>query len=134
VATARQIQETIDFCVATMVRFQDARRTRHTTIQMIAETQAHAAWILDLGMQSGETAERIFRPIEAALIARYGPEVGNGLNSEFLKTFDAFGINAPLALTEGKATAGSNGDSGSGPGHREPSEALDPASGSRHYL
>ncbi len=64
---------------------------RHATIKMVAETQAHAAWIWDLGMRPDETIGHILRPVEAELIARYGHDVGGRLNREFLKAFGAFG-------------------------------------------
>jgi hypothetical protein len=130
VPTERQIQKAIDFCAATMVRFHAARarRTRYATIEMIAETQAHAAWILDLGLQSEETAERIFRSVEEELVSRYGDEVGGGLHKDFLKAFDDFSSSLLQASGPRNGMAAANGESARIPDPRERAEMFDPNS------
>ncbi len=101
-ATAKQMRQTVDRCVNTMIRYHDAGRTRHTNLLMVAELQAHAAWVLDLGMDVAETVENILHPVETELIRRYGHELGLRFYDEFLRGFEGFlfearagGLNLP---------------------------------------
>jgi len=89
-ATERQVRETVERCVATMDRYHDNGPRLPTTMLMVAEVQIHAAWVLALGMRSGEVVDRILRPVEARVLARYGPELGVRLNAAFLDALYAF--------------------------------------------
>jgi hypothetical protein len=93
VPTERQIQETINLCATTMVRFHANGGTRPWVAEMTAETQAHAAWILDLGAQSKMTMERILRGVKSDLVSRCGHEVGADLNEAFLAAFYGFDLS-----------------------------------------
>lgn len=84
-ATEGQVQGTIARCVTTVVRDHDGGRTRYTTISMIAEIQAHAAWVMELDIRPGAADEGILRPVEVGRLARYGPELGVRLDADFLK-------------------------------------------------
>jgi hypothetical protein len=88
--TERQMQKAIEFCTATMHRYQAGRRMRHASIEMIAETQAHASWILNFAGQSPSDTDHILRSVEDELVSRYGRDVGGRLTSEFLQAFDSF--------------------------------------------
>jgi len=81
--TERRMEATIAWCIATMERYHDARRTRHATLQMIGEVQAHTSWAMESGLGLEATHARIFRPVQDALMHRYGPELGARLCAEF---------------------------------------------------
>ena len=86
-----QIREAVARCLSTMTRYHGRRRSPYSTLLMIAEVQAHAAWVTEMGLGPGEVVERVLRPVEAELTARYGCELGNRLNSDFLKAFENYG-------------------------------------------
>jgi len=98
--TERQIQKAIEFCTATMERYQASRRMRYAAIEMIAETQAHASWIMNFHGQSPMTAERILRSVEDELVSRFGRDIGGRLNREFLQAFHSFGTSLLEASIE----------------------------------
>jgi hypothetical protein len=93
VPTERQIQETINLCVATMVRFHASEKTQPAVAEMAAETQTHAAWILDLGAQSKSMMERILRGVKSDLVSRCGHDGGGDLYEAFLAAFDGFDLS-----------------------------------------
>jgi hypothetical protein len=90
-ATEREVQEAIARCVSSMVLYHNGKRSRETTTAMVAEVQAAAGWVSAQGWEIGETDERILRPVEGELLARYGHELGVRLTTEFLKAFEGFG-------------------------------------------
>jgi hypothetical protein len=98
VATERKIRKTVDFCVATMERFYEGRRMRHSDVVMNAEIQAHMAWIMEMNLGPDEIVEQILRPVEAKLISRYGNHVGRRLYMEFLNAVEAFEMSLPIAV------------------------------------
>jgi len=83
-ATERQIQETIARCVSTVVFFHNSPKTPRMRTMMVAEVQAVARSVEELGMAMDE---RILLPVESELLARYGQEVGRRLNAEFARAF-----------------------------------------------
>ena len=101
-----EIQEAIARCVSILVCYHNADRSRHTTLTMIAEARAVAAWTRELSLGPGETDERILRPLEAEMIARYGHELGSRLNHEFLKAFEDFGTFEHLTPAESRVASG----------------------------
>ena len=86
-ATERQIQETIARCVSIVVFFHNSPKTLKMRTMMVAEVQAVARSVEELGMGGMATDERILLPVEAELIARYGQEVGRRHNAEFARAF-----------------------------------------------
>jgi len=108
--TERQIEKAIEFCTATMERYQASRRMRYAAIEMIAETQAHASWIMNFHGQSPMTAERILRSVEDELVSRYGRDIGGRLNREFLQAFDSFGTSLLEASIENTTRINANGN------------------------
>jgi hypothetical protein len=89
--TENHVRETVARCLSTMTRYHGGQRTPHSTLLMIAEVQAHAAWVTEMGLGPGEVVERVLRPVEAELTARYGCELGSRLNADFLKAFENYG-------------------------------------------
>src|SRR3954463_14091174 len=95
--TERQVREIVALCLETMTRYHGGRRTRHSTLVMIAEVQAHAAWVAELGLAPDEGGGRGLQPVESALMARHVSELGSRLNAVFLKAFEDFGTFDALA-------------------------------------
>ena len=87
-ATERQVEEAVARCVATMVLYHNEGRTRSSTLAMKAEVRATAAHVSGLGVTGAQSGERVFLPVEAELIARYGPEAGRRLHREFVRAYD----------------------------------------------
>ena len=86
-ATERQIQETIARCVSIVVFFHNSQKTPKMRTMMVAEVQAVAGSVEELGMCGMATDEQILLPVESELVARYGPAVGRRLNAEFARAF-----------------------------------------------
>jgi hypothetical protein len=93
-ATERQIQEMIARCVSVVVFYQNGEMTAKTKAMRADEFRTVAGRVRELGLSPGATEERILCPLEAELIARYGPEAGRRLNAEFLKAFE--GLDVPI--------------------------------------
>ncbi len=93
-ATERQTQETIARCVSIVVFFHNSQKTPKMKSMMVAEVRTIADWAEELGMCGMAADEQILLPVEAELIARYGPVVGRRLNAEFAKAFK--GLAAPV--------------------------------------
>ena len=91
-ATERQVQETIARCISTMVFYHNSERSRKTEDRMIAEVQVIAGFVEELGFERGEAEERIIRPVELELIARYGYEVGPRMAVQFANAFQSLGV------------------------------------------
>jgi hypothetical protein len=131
--TERQIQKAIEFCAATMDRFQAARRMPYASIEMAAETQAQAFWILHLASRSPSAADRVLRSVEDELVSRYGRDIGGRLNREFLQAFDSFGTSLLEASMEdsmrihanGNGNGNGNGKGSSIPNSRERSDPIE---------
>jgi len=97
-ATERQVQRTVALCMSIMNRYHDGRRSPQAKAAMVSEVQAVAAWVLDLDLDPGRIDERILRPVRAALVARYGHELGTRFEREFLTAFDSVGTSEPMIL------------------------------------
>lgn len=84
--TNREIEDLITRCVAAMV-YLDGRGIA----KAVAVTEIHdaAASVGTWGMTGPRIRERLLRPVEAELIARYGLAEGGRLNQEFLLAFEA---------------------------------------------
>jgi hypothetical protein len=78
-------------CLSSMIRYHGGQRTPQSTLRMIAEVQALAARVGEMGLGPGEVVERVLRPVEAELTARYGCELGSRLSADFLKAFENYG-------------------------------------------
>jgi len=96
--TENQVRETVAQCLDTMTRYYSGQRTRQSTVLMIAEVQAHAAWVAEMGLEPCEVVDRVLRPVEAELTARYGCELGTRLNADFLKAFEGYGMFDALGV------------------------------------
>jgi hypothetical protein len=86
-ATERQIQETIARCVSCMDFYVNSYETRWSRAVMSAEIQTVASLVTQWGWSSQATDDSILGPVQAELIARYGPEAGGILNTEFVGAF-----------------------------------------------
>jgi hypothetical protein len=86
-ATERQIQETIARCVSIAVFYQSGEMTTKARALMAAEFQAVAAGANGSGLSGKIAEDRILRPVEAELVARYGPEAGRSLHAEVVRGF-----------------------------------------------
>ncbi len=91
------IEERIARCVSIIVKYHDQSRTRQSTLWMVGEVQTVANEIAALDLKIREVDEQLFRSVEAALIARFGPELGVRLTAEFLKAFEGYGTFEHLA-------------------------------------
>jgi hypothetical protein len=65
---------------------------RRAMREMIAELQAVAEARKAFSLGIRETVERILRPVEIELFARYGHELGSRLSSQFLTAFECHGV------------------------------------------
>jgi hypothetical protein len=90
--TERQVQETISRCVASMVLYHDCERSEEAQDRMIAEIQAIADFVHELGFSRSGTDWRIIPPVEAELIARYGQVAGSRLAIQFVDAFESLGV------------------------------------------
>ena len=90
-ATERQISQTIERCVAAMVRYHDRARSPEADVRMITEVQVVAGFVEELGLAIGEIGERIVRPVEDELVGRYGREDGPRLAARFVGAFEIMG-------------------------------------------
>lgn len=82
-STERQLQEAVARCVSLAVYYRNAPRSPKARAMMAEEVHAVAGWVKQLGLKG----ERILPPLEAELLARYGPEEGARIRSEFAKAF-----------------------------------------------
>lgn len=98
-ATERQIQETIARCVGITVFYHNGAITANVRAMRALEYKTVAGRVKELGLSHEATEERILRPVEAELIARYGPEEGRRLNVEFLKAFAGVTVPIPCPAT-----------------------------------
>ena len=97
-ATEREIQETIAKCVGIMVFYVNSRETRQAKTLMMAEVQAVAGLVKKWGLGGQATADSVFRPVEAELLARYGREEAGRLNAEFVGAFGKTTEPAPTLI------------------------------------
>jgi hypothetical protein len=95
--TENQVREMVARCLSSMIRYHGGKRTPRSTLLMIAEVQALAARVGEMDLGSGEVVERVLRPVEAELTARYGCELGSRLSADFLKAFENYGMFDVLA-------------------------------------
>ena len=87
-ATDREFHEMVARCVSIMVSYHGAGRTRQTTAEMVREVHAIAREVMGLGHRAEEVIERVLRPTEAELLARYGHEAGVRFHAAFLDAFE----------------------------------------------
>jgi hypothetical protein len=87
-ATERQVQETIARCVSIAVYYHNCEMTAKMAVEFRAVAHEVKGW----GSTPKDTEERILRPVEAELIARYGTEAGRRLHAEVLKGFKGFEV------------------------------------------
>jgi hypothetical protein len=92
VSEERPILETIAGCVAIMVNYHNSGPREQATKEMLAEIQAVAKEAEKLSLEIHELAERLFRPVEAELLVRYGHELGVRMNAHFLMAFEGHGM------------------------------------------
>ena len=98
-ATERQVQEMIARCVGIAVFYRNGELTTKTKALMAAEFRTAAGRIDELGMGRKAVEENVLRPMEAELIARYGPEEGRRSSAEFLKAFEGPIVTLPCPAT-----------------------------------
>ena len=67
----RQVQETIARCVSIVIYYRNGEQTAKAKALMVAEVQAIAAGVTEMGAEQG----LILHGVEAELVARYGPQV-----------------------------------------------------------
>ena len=82
-ASERDVQEVVAHCVGIVVYYENITSTAKTRASRLSEIRAMGSRARDLGL--GE--DRILREVEVELLARYGPEVGSGINGEFARAF-----------------------------------------------
>jgi hypothetical protein len=85
------VQEAVARFFSILVEYHDAVRTPAARSQMVAEVRAVVEGIVVMGLGIGETDSLVLRPVEAELLARYGPEVGTRINAEFVEAFEGWG-------------------------------------------
>ena len=84
-----EVRETIARCVSIIVYYHNCGRTQQTTTAMVDDIQVVAGLVAGQELGIRQIDERILRPVEAELLARYGHELGFRLNKEFVEAFDA---------------------------------------------
>lgn len=77
----RQLQETIARCVSILVFYRNTEQTPDSTDRMAAEIRSE---LREFAGMKTEVDRLVFRPIELELMARFGPEMGPRVVSEFL--------------------------------------------------
>jgi hypothetical protein len=90
--TGRQVDEMVARCVSCLVYYRNIGETPETRSQRGAEVRAIATWARGVGLKE----EVFLRPVEAELIARYGPEVGTRLAGEVARAFKATAATSPI--------------------------------------
>ncbi len=85
--TDREIDEAVARCVAAAVYCEG--RGRVTRASAASEIHGAAASIRALGLTWATIRDRIVRPVEAELTARYGPKDGVRLARKFVAEFEA---------------------------------------------
>jgi hypothetical protein len=91
----RQARESVARCVAAMVRYHDDGRSWASHERMVAEVQAVAGFVEELGLTRGAVVAGIFGPVEAELVGRFGPEPGARLVGECVYAFESLKSVAP---------------------------------------
>ena len=96
-ATERQIQETIARCVSIVVFFHNSQKSPKMRSMMVAEVQAIAGWVEELGLCGMATDEQILVPVEWELVARYGPVAGRRAQRRVRQGVQGLGRARPVA-------------------------------------
>ncbi|WP_406699121.1 hypothetical protein V5E97_09600 [Singulisphaera sp. Ch08] len=91
-ATEPQIRETAARCVSCMVCYVSSGRMSQVKRVMTAELKETTPFVLGCGVSDSELDESILGPIEAGLVARYGPAEGLKLSQEFAGFFRSNGL------------------------------------------
>ena len=86
-ATERQIRETVARCVSCMVYYVNSGKTPQVKRVMTAELQETAPFITQWGVSDSAIDDSLLGPIEAGLVARYGPVEGLKLSQELAGLF-----------------------------------------------
>ena len=88
-AADRQIQETVAWCVSTVVLYHNSARIDGAAGQLADEAGAIAGFVEMMGLDSGAAERQIVRPLRDELTARYGHELGPRLLAAFTDAFEA---------------------------------------------
>ena len=86
-------------CLALLQRYHDGERTVAAREKMVAEVEVVIGWLLELGLPAGVTEDGLLGPVEMCLLDRYGHELGQRLNREFVEAFEGSGM--PLVFKGG---------------------------------
>jgi hypothetical protein len=84
----RQAARIVDLCMTVMYRYHDDNRMPRRKARMVAEVRDLAAWLMELAPEPDELDQRILRPVQGRLLARFGPELGASLKADFLAAFE----------------------------------------------
>ena len=112
----RQLRETIARCVSIVVFYHNTERTPDSAERMAAEIRSVARAVAGMG---DEADQLVFRPIEIELMARFGPELGPRVVSEFLSICHP----GPVEAERPTIVMASGMNIGRGPGDAKPDRA-----------
>lgn len=87
-ASERTVREVIDRSLAIVGRYHDAGGTDRGRALLYAEVATIVSSLVESRITQAVAEERIVRPVIAAIIARYGQELGRRLHIEYLDNFD----------------------------------------------
>jgi hypothetical protein len=112
----RQLQEAIARCVSIMVSYLNTEQTPDSADRMATEIRSEARKVAGMG----DEADRLgFRPIEIELMARFGPELGPRVVSEFMRICHP----SPVEAGRPAIVMASGMNIGCGPGEAKPDRA-----------
>jgi len=86
--TERQSRELVARCVSVMACYHDEARRPHALARMTAHIRAIAEEAEGLALGDRAAVARLVRPVEDALYARYGHEVGRRISGPFSEAFE----------------------------------------------
>ena len=110
--TEHQLERAVALCIDIMNRFHDGPRSPLKSASMTLAVQSVANWVSGLGLEPGQGDELMLRRVEAALLSRYGHELGCRLHGEFLGAFDGRWANDPPTDLPGGLPDGGDAMSG----------------------
>jgi hypothetical protein len=88
-----QLQAAAARCLSILLRYRNGERTAATKAMMVAEIEVVVGWLMELGLPSGVVETEVLAPVGTYLLARYGHEAGQRLNTEFVEAFEAAGMD-----------------------------------------
>ncbi|WP_435018235.1 hypothetical protein TA3x_000188 [Tundrisphaera sp. TA3] len=86
--TARELQETIERCIAIVVYYQSCDRTGEMDDRRTSEVRSLALSLGALGLSAAEAREMVVEPVRRELLERFGPFDGPAVAQIFADAFD----------------------------------------------